>query len=194
MRAADILRTAGLIAAPNLLTVVGELDVTGPMVVGGTLSLPAGIINNDALANPVLSQSVYATISNFTLTAHTYTTPLPVIKTVTITVPAGFTSADVAVVSRVFAYNNNTTGGTNGAGADYLACQTGIAGSLDFILGVTVVGLTSSGVAISPLATTLTGLTPGSTFTITIGAASNFQDWTLAGNVATVSGNILWFR
>ena len=200
------------VTAEGVVTVDGELDINGPLAVHGTadfdgdttiggnaaitgtLSLPAGIIDNDALANPIVSQSVYATILNFNLTAHTFSTPLPVIKTVTITVPAGFTAANVEVSSRLFAYNNNTTGGINGAGGDYFSCQTGIAGSLDFALGLVVLGSGSSGVAISPFATPMTGLTPGDTFTITIGACSGYLNWTQAGNVATVSGNILWFR
>ena len=182
------------ITAEGVSTVDGELDVTGDLVVSGhaaitgTLSLPSGIIDNDALANPVSSQSVYADISNFNLVHHGFSTPLPVIKTVTITVPAGFTAANVEVFSRVFAYNN-------AAAADFLACQTGIAGRLDYALGILIpAGGNGSGVAISPFATTLSALTPGDTFTITIGAASNLYDWTMAGNVATVSGNILWFR
>jgi hypothetical protein len=177
------------------LNVVGNLNVSGPAVITGTLSLPAGIINNDALANPVLSQSVYGTVSNFTLAAsHPIPAAISVIKTVTITVPAGFTSANVSVISRVFAYNNNTSGGIDALGSDYFFCQTGIAGTYDFALGVAVLGNGSSSVAISPFATTLSGLTPGSTFTITIGACSDYLNWTQTGNVATVSGNILWFR
>ena len=116
----------------------------------GTLSLPAGIIGNDALANPVASQSVYDTVSNFTLGAsRPVTSPITVIKTVTITVPAGFTAANVSMISRVFAYNNNTTGGANGTGGDYLYGQTGIAGTYDSsaaVSGLVVLGSSSSGV------------------------------------------------
>jgi len=147
-------------------------------------------------AQATRSQSVWATVSGFALSAsYPHTAPLTVIKTVTITVPAGFTSANVSVISRVFAYNNNTAGGINTLGGDYLLAQTGIAGTLDFALLQVVDGSGSSGIITSPLATTLTGLTPGSTFTITIGANSDYLNWAAAtGNVATVSGNILWFR
>jgi len=159
--------------------------------------LPGSGINNDMLTSPVLSQGVYASVSGFALVAsYPHTAPLTVIKRVTITVPAGFTSANVSVISRVFAYNNNTTGGINAAGGDYLLAQTGIAGVLDFALLEVVLGSGSSGLFVSPLATTLTGLTPGSTFDITIGANSDYLNWAASGgvNVATVSGDILWFR
>ena len=197
----------GVTTVDGELDVVGNLDVTGTAAfdgnttiggnaaITGTLSLPAGIIGNDALTSPVVPQSVFGSITNFALTARNPVTTADVIKTVTITVPAGMTSAVISVISRVFAINNNTTGGINTFGADYFFAQTGIAGFLDTALPKVVDGSGSSDIAISPFAKVLTGLTPGGTFTVTIGACSDYLNWAAsASNLATVSGNILWFR
>ena len=177
------------------LNVVGNLNVSGPAVITGTLSLPAGIIDNAALANPVVPQGVFGSVSNFALTARNPVTVADVIKTVTITVPAGMTSAVVSVISRVFAINSNTTGGINTFGGDYFFGQTGIAGFLDAALPKVVDGSSSSDITVSPFAKVLTGLIPGYTFTITIGACSDYLNWpAFTNNLATVSGSILWFR
>jgi hypothetical protein len=185
----NLLRTAGIYLSPTGMTIDSNLALTG------TLSLPAGIIGNDALTSPVVPQSVFGSVSNFALTARHPVTTADVISTTTITVPAGVTSAVVTVLSRVFAINNNSTGGTNGAGSDYLYAQTGIAGFLDTCLPLSTGGSGGSNINISPFAKVLTGLTPGGTFTITIGACSDYLNWAAsASNLATVSGNILWFR
>jgi hypothetical protein len=169
--------------ARSIQPTVARLDATD-------VDLAAKQAALDTLITQVVKpQSVWATVSNFNLTAaHPIPSTITVIKTVTITVPAGFTAANISMISRVFAYNNS-------AGADFFFCQTGIAGVYDFALGVLIpAGGNGSGVAVSPFATTLTGLTPGSTFTITIGACSDYYSWTQTGNVATVSGNIQWYR
>lgn len=116
LAAADPLRTAGLVTAPNQLTVQGNLNVTGtenvsgslnvtgPMTVGGTLSLPAGIIGNAALANPVVpgrAQADEGYPTGFTLTA------LDVAHAVaTITVPTGFTQCNVVAISTARGISN----------------------------------------------------------------------------------------
>ena len=153
------------------------------------------LIGDDALTSLVKPQGVFASVSNFALTARNPVTVADVIKTTTITVPAGMTSAVVSVISRVFAINPNGTGGPAGTGLDYFFAQTGIAGFLDAALPVVVTGSQSSDTATSPFTQVLTGLTPGDTFTITIGACSDYLNWSaFTNNLATVSGNILWFR
>lgn len=74
-------------------TVSGSLNVTGPMAVTGTLSLPAGIINNDALAHPVMFTGTWNDLSNFAIP----TTPTEVIVA-SLTIPAGFTSMAFTVI------------------------------------------------------------------------------------------------
>ena len=165
-------------------------NLSGVTVTPDGLSIP-----NDVLVSPVVPQGVFASVSNFALTARNPVTVADVISTTTITVPAGFTSAVVTVISRVFAINPNSTGGPAGTGLDYFFAQTGIAGFLDAPLPVVVTGSQSSDTAISPFTKVLTGLTPGGTFTITIGACSDYLNWyAFTNNLATVSGNILWFR
>ena len=191
----NLLRTAGIrltklgMFIDSSLTVGGSLDVTGPMVVGGTLSLPAGIIDNAALASPVIPESVYDIATNFGLTI-SYVTK----TSVTVEVPAGFTKAVVAMVGRVFAYNPNTTGG-GGDGADYLYGRVTIAGVAGVGLPSVVPGWSSSGLNVAPMSRVLSGLTPGSTFDILLSARTSYAAWAAhADHNAELSGNIMWFR
>ena len=101
----------------------------------GELFLRPGSVGNDALTNPVTAQSVYGFVTNFAITA-TGTT----VKTITIAVPAGFTSAVVSVTGRCFGVNPNTTGGSNGAGADYLYCVGKVNGLSSTALALPVGG------------------------------------------------------
>ena len=197
----NLLRTAGIrltklgMFIDSSLTVGGSLDVTGPMVVGGTLSLPAGIIDNDALTSPTKSQMVQTDATNFALTT-TYTTKV----TSTITVPAGFTAAVIAITGRVLAFNTNSTGGADAAGADYLRARPSIAGVVGIPLPLVVAGSNSSVVNVAPMATVLTGLTPGGTFTITVEVKSDYQSWAANAleangwNKVVLSGIISWSR
>jgi len=166
------------------LNVVGNLNVTGPMVVGGTLSLPNGIVDNAALASPVVPQGIYAISSTgFALS----TTPVT-LETVTITVPAGFTSAVVFCASRVYATNPN-------ASDDYLYVRTYIAGAYANGFPLLTAQAYGSNVNIAPYSQVLTGLTPGGTFTVSVSAYTAYYAWAAnASNAADMSGNILWFR
>jgi len=192
----NLLGTAGIrltqlgMFIDSSLTVGGSLDVTGPMVVGGTLSLPAGIIDNAALVSPVVPQKIYGTASNFALT-----TSMVTVKSITITVPAGFTSATVSLISRVIAFNSNTTGGANGAGADYLYTDTKIDAGSGVVMPLLVGGSSGSGINVGAFADVLTGLTGGGTFTVAVDAKSGFAGWNaVSNNIAELSGSIQWYR
>jgi hypothetical protein len=192
----NLLRTAGIRVSPtgmfidSSLTVDGSLDTTGDTTIGGalavtgTLSLPAGIIGNAALTSPVMPQAVYFETQNFALShtsASTFTSS-------TVTVPAGFTSAVVSVVGRLFAINPN-------AGADYLSAVTKIDGTGGVSVPLLVGPSGGSGINVSPFSRVLTGLTPGGTFVLALMGNSNIADWAAdAANIAEVSGTILWFR
>jgi hypothetical protein len=181
---------SGASVAEGVVTVDGELDVTGAMVVGGTLSLPNGIINNDALTSPTKPDAVYFYSSNFAL--NTTSTAL---ASRTITVPAGFTSAVVSLTARVYANNPNTTGGINGTGGDYLYGKATIDGADCFSLPVVVLGSGSSGVSVSSFSVVKTGLTPGSTFVVSVVGNTYLLSWTAnVVNIAEVSGIITWYR
>ena len=119
----NLLGTAGIrltqlgMFIDSSLTVGGSLDVTGPMVVGGTLSLPAGIIDNAALTSPVVPDIVNFTNTGFTVPANpTWGNA----AATTITVPAGCTQLLATCTAEAYAINPNTTGGDNTLGGDLL--------------------------------------------------------------------------
>src|SRR5579872_3842369 len=68
LRAARTL-DASTISPGGTLTIEGALVVTGNTVIDGTLSLPAGIIDNAALTSPVAPGIADSTQAGFTLTA-----------------------------------------------------------------------------------------------------------------------------
>jgi len=172
------------------LNVVGNLNVSGPAVITGTLSLPAGIIDNAALASPVVPQSVNFTSSNFAIG-----TAVAVRASSTITVPAGFTSAVVTVIARVLGFNPNTTAGSNGTGGDWLYIAAQIDTAVGIYHGDVVLGSNDSNISVDGLSTVLTGLTGGDTFMCKVNVCSGLLDWgTSVNNAAEMSGTILWFR
>ena len=213
-------RSGTAVSAEGVVTVDGELDVTGDLVVDGsetvngplavhgtaafdgnttiggnaaitgTLSLPAGIVDNAALANPVVSQAIYATTNTYVVTT-TETTR----ASVTVTVPAGFTAAVVNVMGRVDGRNGNSTGGWDGAGGDLLHSRAVIAGVPGLDMDLSVLGSGDHAVSVMPLATVLTGLTPGGTFILAANVWSEYQNWPAhAKNIAEISGTVTWYR
>ena len=184
------------------LNVVGNLAVTGPAsfsgdttiggnaAITGTLSLPSGIINNDALANPIQVQSIYLDARNFTLGTSWVT-----LAAQAIAVPAGFTKALVVVTGQVGCYNPHTTGGSDGVGGDFLLCQPYVGAVTGNALGAQFPGSNWWGNAVTSLSTVLTGLSGGGTFDVGIQAHIDYTAMpAYAANEATLSGNILWFR
>ena len=190
MRAADILGTAGLVAAPNKLTVVGELDVTGPMVVGGTLSLPAGIIDNAALTSPVVPGIV-----NFSTTGFAVTTVYSDVAATTIIVPPGCTQLLATCTAGATVINHNTTGGGDGAGYDGLRCRVSLNGSVsdDYIWGVSGSGGFTS--AASSGSFYVPSLTPGAVLPISTQVHSGYQSLAAdVGNGASINATLVWLR
>ena len=184
------------------LNVVGDLDVSGTAnfdgnttiggnaAITGTLSLPSGIINNDALANPIQVQSIYLDARNFTLGTSWVT-----LAAQAIAVPAGFTKALVVVTGQVGCYNPHTTGGSDGVGGDFLLCQPYVGAVTGNALGAQFPGSNWWGNAVTSLSTVLTGLSGGGTFDVGIQAHIDYTAMpAYAANEATLSGNILWFR
>ena len=150
----------------------------------------AGGISNAMLTSPVAPGILYTAAQGFSVT-----TTMTARASITVTCPEGFTEAAISAVGRVFAYNPNTTGGSNGAGADYLSVQTAIAGYYGYALPLSIGGSGGSNVGNGPFSTILPGLTPGDTFTVTVSAQSSFLGWAAnASNTAEISGSILWLR
>ncbi|NYG05713.1 hypothetical protein BJ986_000200 [Phycicoccus badiiscoriae] len=156
----------------------------------GELILRPGIVGNDALTNPVAAGAIYGSLTNFSLS-----TTLTNIKTITLTVPPGFTQAAISVVARVYAINPHTSGGYDGLGGDYLYSQANIAGYNGYALPLAVSGSGGSGTGISPFSTVLPGLTGGGSVLVQIAASTSYFSWAAnTSNTAEVSGSVQWFR
>ena len=149
----------------------------------GELLLRPGSIGNDTLTNPVMPQNVFMeTSSSFPLTpawSH--------LLTATITVPEGFTMCQVIALARVYAVNTTA--------------------AVDDVYGLPVVAGFSPGAYATPcsaggygysdgqISRLLTGLTSGSTFTITCDGSTTTGNWSAhAVNSADLSAQLLWMR
>jgi len=151
----DLVRFTGAVDITSTTHIGGTLDVDadatfgGAVAITGTLDLPAGIINNDALASPVSGD----TATSFAVGLHLTATEQSV-AAVSVNVPAGFSKA------RVMAFS------TLSAGSSSLDCFTRIQGNDG---GTTQAGY---GFGASSHAITLTGLSGG-----TITASTVAQTW-----------------
>jgi hypothetical protein len=162
----------------------GLTTIGGDLVVAGTLSLPNAIIGDDALVNPSMPLLVTFGATNFALNT-TDTT----VASLTVTVPPGVTRASVFVVSRVGMKNT-------AASADSFRSYPVIGGFTGTSWWVPLLSPGGYGdVSVVPLAITLTGLTPGATFDLTIKAQTATLTWTAnTANLAEMAGSISWLR
>lgn len=125
----SLLRTAGIRVRPEGMTieralevlgsldVSGDLDVTGSATfsgdttiggnaaITGTLSLPAGIIDNEALASPVRMGSNWAYDEGFAIPTATWTS----VANATIEIPQGFTRLQFTAVGMVNGRNSTAS-------------------------------------------------------------------------------------
>ncbi len=160
----------------------GVPQADGTLLVRGDF-IADGKDSNEALENPTKPGTVYASITGFGLTVG-----LVNILTTTVVVPDGFTIAHAMMAGRVFAYNSTT-------GRDYLYVQTNIAGYNGWALPLGIEPNDGSGINNSAFATVLSGLTPGSSFTVQVAAGTSFAPWAAdPGHTAEVSGLITWYR
>ena len=182
----------GNVDVGGTMDVGGTLHVTGNTIIGGTLSLPAGIIDNDALANPVTGDYAFASATGFGLSSAAY---LP-LATATRPVPSGFSQAIIIMTGGLFAYNPNTSGGADGTGTDSIECAVNATpgyGSETYPVGVSGSGGFAS--AHAHVAYLYTGLVAGTSITFELLGTSTFAD--IAPNVdnrCDVSGSIIWLR
>jgi hypothetical protein len=170
--------------------VSGNLNVTGDLTVSGTLVLPNGSVNDAWLTNPIRGDSAFSSASNFALTT-TGTTPLVSQSWYT---PTGFTTADVLIVGRVFAYNST-------ASLDYLFARSRVyvpsSGQTGYGIGLPLAVSASggSGLNSSPISVKVENLTDGQEIRLEIQGWTNTAGWAAnAGNVADVAGQIIWTR
>lgn len=187
-RLQDLERLVQQLAASNpyapmgLKPMTGGVEFTGNMKVAGTLELPAGIIGNAALANPVQ----IATSSNY-INNYAITTTSTVRASVTLTVPAGFTQA--VVITNPTGMGQNST-----ATADYLYVQAVVNG----VNGGELYTSAGAGLAVgiaSPFHTTLTGLTGGQVITVSVATRTGFATWTAStANQANIYATAIYLR
>ena len=166
----------------------GDTTIGGNAAITGTLSLPNGIINNDALASPVIPGSVWQQASNFTLGV-----AWNAVINYNLPVPAGVTSASISAKARVTGYYNNP--GT-GSGVDYLYSILYV-GSVDsdyYPLAVTDNGGSGTNQVFRDV---VLAVTPGGVVNFQFQVATGFNTWTSPsspGNKAQLGADVKWFR
>lgn len=136
----------------RIATSDGTALFKGPVVIEGTLSLPAGIINNDALAAPVRPGSGGVSQTNFAMA----TSPV-VVAQQSIPVPSGYTQALVMngvsagavnnTASHDFLYVSASINGTGG-GETLTTVYTGTYGSASAWAIRTLTGLNGGNVSV----------------------------------------------
>lgn len=176
------LKAANPFAVMGIKPVEDGTEFTGNVKIGGTLDLPAGIVGNDALANPVQIGTASNGLSNYAIT-----TSSTVRASVTLTVPDGFTEAVVTA--------NPTAMGLNSTGTqDYLyvmAVVQAIGGGELYTSAAAGVGV---GLA-APFHTTLTGLTGGDLITVSVATRANTNTWAAStANQANIYATAIFLR
>ena len=188
LAAANPLATAGIEAVPDGIVVQGSQTVNGPLIINGpatitgALNLPAGIIGNDALANPTLIVAASNYLSNYSVT-----TTSTVRASVTLVVPDGFTSVVIMANATGMAQNS-------GATADYLYVQAVV----DGVNGGEMYTSAGAGLAVgvaSPFNATLYGLTGGQEITVSVATRTGFATWAASPAAqANIYVTTLYFR
>lgn len=143
---------------------------------------------NSMLASPVKPQTVWQRASGFSVGP-----AWADLITVNVTVPDGYTTADIDARARVTAFYNNA--GT-GSGVDYLYAilYVGTADSEFYPLAVTDNG--GSGTNHVFRNKVLTGLSGGDTVTLNLQGSTSYNTWAApySNNVAQLGASIRWTR
>jgi hypothetical protein len=174
----------------NFHVATGNLLVDGSTTINGPLVLPNASVNNAWLASPVSGGANNPSVNGFALS-----TTLVELAGVDITVPDGFSQVVGVIGAFVFAYDPNTTGGSNGTGGDaiYAQARLGATQSRANPLGVSGNGgfTTSS----SAVGYTLSGLTGGSTIRLSVYGSAAYQAIAYnASNYANAYASFTWLR
>lgn len=183
---ADITGTTHIGGATDIdgtLNVDAAATFGGAVAVTGTLSLPAGIIDNAALAHPVVPASFYAAASNFAV-PNAWTT----VVEHSLTTPAGFSQA--IVIATAWARIQNTSGAV-ASSYGTLASINGVAGPWDDDRAIPI---NYFGNLQATYATLVSGLTEGETIPILTRVFSSPALSADPDNEATINGVVLWLR
>ncbi len=160
----------------------GYQTVNGPATFTGSLDLPAGSVQNEALANPIETATASAGISNYAID-----TVATVRASVTLTVAVGFTRAIVIA--------NATAMGTNsGTASDYLYCSA----TVQAVNGGELYTSAPAGIGASlssPFQPTLTGLVGGDTITVGVATRAGTSTWAAAAaNQASIAATAIFLK
>jgi len=170
----------------NLDATTGDTTIGGNAAITGTLSLPAGIVDNAALSSPVKPVWSHADSGAGSFSV---TTTMTARATATVTVPTGYTQALVFAVGQASAVN--TTGSLDTVYVSVIINGVeppGWASGQD-------VGPSGFGGATSAVSQLLTGLTGGGTFPISVRIMSAFAGWSAnASNEANIDSSVLFLR
>lgn len=180
--AANVLATAGISAVDNGIVVEGSQTVNGAMFINGPLSLQPGSIENDSLANPMVTE----TSSNF-LNNYEVGTVSTVRASITLVVPDGFTTAVIMANPTGMAQNSTAT-------VDYLYVQAVV----DGVNGGELYTSAGPGLAVgiaSPFHTTIYALTDGQEIVVSVATRTGFATWAAStANQANIYVTALYFR
>jgi len=180
-RVQDLERTVRELGAANPFGPMGIKPLAGGFDVTGTMGLPTGIIQNDALSDPIVISTAGVSQNNFAVT-----TAGDVFASATVTIPAGYTRADIQCTVVAGAINDTSS-------ADYLY----VASSINAVGGTETpqAAAGAGGYCAAPAngIRSLTGLSGG---TITVGCSirSGVAGWSAnASNFANMTA-LVFFR
>ena len=169
------------------LAVTGDATFSGKMKIAGTLELPAGIIGNAALANPL---DFYATGSS--ANAFPLSTERTTVTSLVATVPPGFTRAVVQGIGSIYAGNTS-------ANLDYLRARVYVDAPAYSSWGRELLTpMTPNGGSAALTVTrqeVLSGLSAGQQITVRLTAQTDFANLpSRPSNGASVDATIIWAR
>jgi hypothetical protein len=175
----------GPLSVTGTMDVTGNADFTGNVHIGGTLDLPAGIINNDALQAPVYPAVYHADTQNISITSGSNVEKVGV----DVAVPAGYTQALVSLTITMNMTNNSASTDLAYVGANINGTSPGWASVASATVGQAI-SLNNTVVAL------VTGLTGGGTFRLTGKASSGTNTWPAAGssNVMNLNATVQFLR
>ena len=172
------LRILDNLAVDGSATFAGDTEIGGNARITGTLSLPAGIIDNEALANPFGASLVDAEGTNFGIT----TTYIDYVVE-SLVVPVGFTRALVQGLGTLFFLNATPN-------VDYVRARVRLESGASVATGrslLSMIGPDNGSVALTPNRFRLfEGLTGGDPIVGRMQVRSDFAD--LPSHVANVAG------
>jgi hypothetical protein len=175
----------GPLSVTGAMDVTGNADFTGNVHIGGTLDLPAGIINNEALQAPVYPAVYHADTQNISITNGPNVEKVGV----DVAVPAGYTQALVSLTITMNMTNNSASTDLAYVGANINGTSPGWASVASATVGQAI-SLNNTVVAL------VNGLTGGGTFRLTGKASSGSNTWPAAGtsNVMNLNATVQFLR